>query len=331
MNWLRVAKARYVTRKSFILFLLFTVCSLSVLIGQSSKIRQLKNLVVNRRGLKAAPTADVDQENTQYYAYIPVPRKTEEFFDDLSPTVYVITPTFRRPEQIPELTRLGQTLRQVKNLHWIVAEDAQVLTPVVRTTVEKMGIPYTLLVAPMPDEYISKPGHKPRGVSNRNAALQWLRSNNITEGVIYFADDDNSYDLELFEEIRKVKKVGMWPVGLVTKFGLSSPVVKNGKIVGFYDGWIGNRKFPVDMASFGVNLSYLSKFPNISMPFSPGYEETGFLRALNITKDDIEPLAENCTKILVWHTQTKKSKPAEKAAGAKHNNTNIPFLLDQIL
>jgi len=41
---------------------------------------KLKNLVVNRRGLKAAPTADVDQENTQYYAYIPVPRKTEEFF-----------------------------------------------------------------------------------------------------------------------------------------------------------------------------------------------------------------------------------------------------------
>jgi len=33
------------------------------------------------------------------------------------------------------------------------------------------------------------------------------------------------------------------------------------------------------------------------MPFSPGYEETGFLRALNITKDDIEPLAENCTKV----------------------------------
>ena len=58
----------------------------------------------------------------------------------------------------------------------------------------------------MPDEYISKPGHKPRGVSNRNAALQWLRSNNITEGVIYFADDDNSYDLELFEEVRTMFK-----------------------------------------------------------------------------------------------------------------------------
>lgn len=36
----------------------------------------------------------------------------------------------------------------------------------------------------------------------------------------------------------------MWPVGLITKFGVSTPIVKNGTISGFYDGWIGGRKFP---------------------------------------------------------------------------------------
>lgn len=40
----------------------------------------------------------------------------------------------------------------------------------------------------------------------------------------------------------------MWPVGLITKYGVSSPIVRNGTISGFYDGWIGGRKFPVDMA-----------------------------------------------------------------------------------
>jgi hypothetical protein len=39
----------------------------------------------------------------------------------------------------------------------------------------------------------------------------------------------------------------MWPVGLITKYGVSSPIVKNGTISGFYDGWIGGRKFPVRM------------------------------------------------------------------------------------
>jgi hypothetical protein len=46
----------------------------------------------------------------------------------------------------------------------------------------------------------------------------------------------------------------MWPVGLVTDLGVSSPIVKNGRVVGFYDGWNGLRKFPVDMAGFAINI-----------------------------------------------------------------------------
>ena len=43
---------------------------------------------------------------------------------------------------------------------------------------------------------------KARGVSNRNKGLQWIRENYVdTRGVIYFADDDNTYDLRLFDEV----------------------------------------------------------------------------------------------------------------------------------
>ena len=41
---------------------------------------------------------------------------------------------------------------------------------------------------------------KPKGVSNRNAAMDWLLSNANEEGVMYFADDDNTYDVNLFKE-----------------------------------------------------------------------------------------------------------------------------------
>lgn len=51
----------------------------------------------------------------------------------------------------------------------------------------------------------------------------------------------------------------MWPVGLITSTGVSSPIVKNGKVTGFYDGWIANRKFPVDMAGFGFSVDLLMK------------------------------------------------------------------------
>lgn len=57
-----------------------------------------------------------------------------------------------------------------------------------------------ILSAPMPESYKNKKGSKPRGVSNRNRGLQWLRAN-ATKGVFYFADDDNTYDIALFDEV----------------------------------------------------------------------------------------------------------------------------------
>lgn len=49
---------------------------------------------------------------------------------------------------------------------------------------------------------------KPRGVEQRNEALRWLREDRRAltdargqQGVVYFADDDNTYSLEVFEEV----------------------------------------------------------------------------------------------------------------------------------
>lgn len=49
---------------------------------------------------------------------------------------------------------------------------------------------------------------KPRGVEQRNEGLRWLRENGRAQlgginqqGVVYFADDDNTYSLQIFEEV----------------------------------------------------------------------------------------------------------------------------------
>ena len=51
---------------------------------------------------------------------------------------------------------------------------------------------------------------KNRGVEQRNLALQWLRkavTDGVLEGgergVVYFGDDDNTYDVQLFEEVKR--------------------------------------------------------------------------------------------------------------------------------
>lgn len=54
---------------------------------------------------------------------------------------------------------------------------------------------------------------KPRGVLQRNTALQWIRNNlkaDVDRGVIYFADDDNSYSLEIFDEVCQTSIIYDW-------------------------------------------------------------------------------------------------------------------------
>lgn len=253
-----------------------------------------------------------------------VRKKTQ--YDATLPIIYVITPTYKRLEQIPELTRLGQTLMNVPNIHWIVADDATETNPEVIEYLDFCGIPHTYLLTPMPKKYKNQTKAKPKGVANRNGGLKWVREH-ATEGVVYFADDDNAYDIRLFTEIRYTKRVSMFPVGLVTGFGLSSPVLKDGKFSTWYDGWIGGRKFPVDMAGFAVNVQYLLQVKDAFMPYAPGYEEDGFLKKLKIEPEELEFLAEGCTKIYVWHTQTKKNKPSDnKILESKFDGTNLRHL-----
>ena len=58
------------------------------------------------------------------------------------------------------------------------------------------------VTAEMPAIYRNKKVAKPRGVANRNLGLKWVIENS-EEGVIYFADDDNTYDIRLFQEVHK--------------------------------------------------------------------------------------------------------------------------------
>ena len=124
------------------------------------------------------------------------------------PIIYAITPTYARPVQKAELTRLMNTFINVPNFHWIVIEDADEKSDLVSKLLKRSGLKYTHLNQPTPSEYKLKPKDpnwlKPRGVLQRNKGLSWLRQNvdkNKTDGVVYFADDDNTYDLQLFEEV----------------------------------------------------------------------------------------------------------------------------------
>ena len=149
---------------------------------------------------------------------------------------------------------------------------------------------------------------KPRGVYQRNLALSWLRESHVAgdEGVVYFADDDNTYTTQLFDEISVTRRVSVFPVGLVGGVMVERPLVsESGAVSGWSVGWGTDRPFAVDMAGFAINLSYL--LSHTSAKFADkvkiGYQESEFLKHL-VHLEDLEPLSAG--KILVWHTRTEK-------------------------
>ncbi|XP_064904363.1 galactosylgalactosylxylosylprotein 3-beta-glucuronosyltransferase 3 [Columba livia] len=231
------------------------------------------------------------------------------------PTIYVVTPTYARPVQKAELVRLSQTLLHVPALHWLVVEDAAAPSALVGGLLASSGVPHTHLHAPTPPERRPRPGDPPwvraRGAEQRNRALRWLRDTRTPRdgGVVYFADDDNTYSVRIFEEMRSTRLVSVWPVGLVGGLRFEGPVVSGGRVVGFHTGWRPERPFPLDMAAFAVALPLLLARPGAR--FDPqaerGFLESSFLGGL-VTPQQLEPKAKNCTEVLVWHTRTERPK-----------------------
>ncbi|CAG9765467.1 unnamed protein product [Ceutorhynchus assimilis] len=234
------------------------------------------------------------------------------------PIIYCITPTYWRYVQKAELTRISQTLKLVPNVHWIVIEDALEKSNLVRNLIAESKLIATHLVAQTaPFEKLKDKNPKARrhrGVEQRNAALKWLRDNltlGKDKGVVYFMDDDNTYSIKLFDEIAKVKKVGVWPVGLVGGLNAEIPIVhsETGKVTGYKSGWLPNRPFAIDMAGFAINLDLIltKKEANFSYEMAKGLQESEFLGYFT-TKEDLEALADLCTKVYVWHTRTETPK-----------------------
>ena len=124
---------------------------------------------------------------------------------------------------------------------------------------------------------------------------------------MYFGDDDNEYDPRVFEEISKINRVGVWPVGFpfaMAPTHVEAPAVNaSGSVVGFYSKFCDKRRYNVDMAGFALRVS-AAKAASFSRRSKPGHLEDDFLRAAlgeGADRRALEPLADGATQVLVWH------------------------------
>lgn len=124
-------------------------------------------------------------------------------------TLFLITPTYYRFTQQADLVRLSHTLKHVPNLHWIIVEDFSSKTELVSNILKETGLKNTHLNIGTSRDLVRGKNDprwkKHRGVDQRNYGLSWIRKhvNKNKQAVVYFADDDNTYHLKLFEEVRR--------------------------------------------------------------------------------------------------------------------------------
>ncbi|URD83947.1 glycosyltransferase family 43 protein [Musa troglodytarum] len=181
----------------------------------------------------------------------------EEPVDPFSKLLIIVTPTYNRASQGYHLNRLAHTLKLVPPpLLWIVVETK---TATVETAdiLMRSGVMYRHLVC---RKNTSVSLH--RDVRQRHTALKHIRHHRL-DGIVYFADDDNVYSLDLFERLRRIRRFGTWPVAMLSqsknKAILEGPVCSGGRVIGWHTNEKSNylRRFHVDMSGFAFNSTVL--------------------------------------------------------------------------
>ncbi|MBN3304800.1 B3GA2 glucuronosyltransferase, partial [Amia calva] len=233
-----------------------------------------------------------------------------------APVIYAITPTYSRAVQKAELTRLANTFRQVPHFHWLLVEDSHSRTELVSRFLARSGRNCEQLHLFIKQ----KRNHAPVLIMEGFYILSPLliRYQNCKEMNIKQTETTclcrwrylvvATPNLCLWWQMRSTRTVSVWPVGLVGGRRYERPVVDKGRVVGWYTGWRADRPFAIDMAGFAVSLQVILANPKAVFKrrgSQPGMQESDFLK--QITKvEDLEPKAQNCTRVLVWHTRTEK-------------------------
>lgn len=121
--------------------------------------------------------------------------------------VIVVTPTYKRSMQMASMTNLMQTLREVPPpIHWVVIEDSEEKSVRIKRLLARSGLMHTHLAIVSPER--NPKIWDTKGARQRSYALQHIRHRyaDQPDALIYFADDDNIYDVRLFDLIRQVSQ-----------------------------------------------------------------------------------------------------------------------------
>ncbi|PON37266.1 Glycosyl transferase [Parasponia andersonii] len=230
----------------------------------------------------------------------------------------IVTPTYTRPFQAYYLNRLAHTLKLISPpLLWIVvemtsqsAETADIL--------RKTGVMYRHLVC-----NVNLTDVRDRSVHQRNVALSHIETHHL-DGIVYFADDNNIYSTDLFEQMRRIRRFGTWTVAKVMEKKnnaiLEGPICNGTQVIGWHVNepkWRFQR-FHAEISGFAFNSTILWDPKRWHRPMlepirqhdtvKEGLRVSTFIEQIVEDESQMEGLEQDCSRIKVWHLHLESAK-----------------------
>ncbi|OIW14589.1 hypothetical protein TanjilG_32931 [Lupinus angustifolius] len=242
---------------------------------------------------------------------------SEEPYLESQKLLIIVTPTYNHPFQAYYLNRLAQTLKLVPPpLLWIVVEinsQSEETIDILRSS----GIVYRHLIC---KTNLTDTSY--RSIVQRNLALAHIETHQL-DGIVYFADDDNIYSLEVFQEMREIRRFGTWTIarlsGDKSAIVLQGPICNGNRVIGWHINEPNDisKRFHAEMSGFAFNSTILWdpkrwRRPNLEpIRQLDSVKEAFWISTLiqQVVEDEsqMEGLMNNCTKIMVWHIDLKSS------------------------
>lgn len=223
----------------------------------------------------------------------------------------IVTATSVRPHQAYYLNRLAHVLKNVPPpLLWIVAEwpyQSRETAEILRSS----GVLYRHLICNRNTTNIRK-----IIVCQKNNAIFHIKKHRL-DGIVHFADEERAYSVDLFEEMRKIRRFGTWPVaihvGARYRVVLEGPLCRGNQVTGWHTNQRRGvpRRFPIGFSGFAFNSTILWDPQRWNSPTLEsiilhsggrgGLQESRFIEKLVEDETQMEGLADNCSRVMVWN------------------------------
>ncbi|KQK04923.1 probable glucuronosyltransferase Os05g0559600 [Brachypodium distachyon] len=245
----------------------------------------------------------------------------------------VVTVTSVRPQQAYYLNRLAHVLKGVPPpLLWLVVEWPGT-TFETEEILRSSGVMYRHLVCRKNITSVRK-----IAVCQRNNAIYHIKKHHL-DGIVHFADEERSYMGDVFEEMRRIRRFGTWPVaihdGSKYRVVLEGPVCKGNRITGWntIQKKGAPRRFPIGFSGFAFNSTMLWDPQRWNRPALDsvivhsggrgGLQESRFIEKLVKSERQIEGLPDNCNRVMVWNFNLEPPRLNYPAGWSLWNNLEV--------